>query len=351
MLIENARQMHIIVSDFQPQSQNALNQKLQTMVHGLQEVDKLKSQFQDVQVPPEVLDYIDQGRNPKLYTKNCIEKALAKNEQVKGKIDAYQKLKKSLIVELEKIFPNEISKYKALRYPNETRHMFDVELNEESQIEDHTLSDMAKLEKDASDETPIFKIEDNLENDENMRILNTNATEESEGFKCNGCAETFVLIRDFNAHVIKHLDIKSLENMICGLNRKANVSLNTQEIQYQCKICHKAFSCSSGLSEHVKTHSDDRPHECSVCNLRFECIRDLHQHQKEHFKRKTKKQQYSCNYCNQTYSKKGNLKSHMTSHAANPPFECTICNASFNRKSALNTHRRFVHHATIGMGG
>lgn len=31
--------------------------------------------------------YIDQGRNPQLYTKECLERALAKNEQVKGKID------------------------------------------------------------------------------------------------------------------------------------------------------------------------------------------------------------------------------------------------------------------------
>lgn len=34
-----------------------------------------------------VCRYIDQGRNPQLYTKECLERALAKNEQVKGKID------------------------------------------------------------------------------------------------------------------------------------------------------------------------------------------------------------------------------------------------------------------------
>ena len=31
--------------------------------------------------------YIDQGKNPNLYTKDCLEKALAKNELVKGKMD------------------------------------------------------------------------------------------------------------------------------------------------------------------------------------------------------------------------------------------------------------------------
>jgi mediator of RNA polymerase II transcription subunit 10 len=115
MFIENVRQIHIIVSDFQPQSQNVLNQKLLALVHGLQEVDKLKSQVQEVHVPLEVFDYIDQGRNPQLYTKDCIEKALAKNEQVKGKIDAYRKFKANMLLELSKTFPNELSKYRAIR--------------------------------------------------------------------------------------------------------------------------------------------------------------------------------------------------------------------------------------------
>jgi mediator of RNA polymerase II transcription subunit 10 len=59
--------------------------------------------------------YIDQGRNPQLYTKDCIEKALAKNEQVKGKIDAYRKFKANMLLELSKTFPNELSKYRAIR--------------------------------------------------------------------------------------------------------------------------------------------------------------------------------------------------------------------------------------------
>ncbi|XP_017775943.1 PREDICTED: mediator of RNA polymerase II transcription subunit 10 [Nicrophorus vespilloides] len=115
LFAENVRQIHIIVSDFQPQSQNVLNQKLQALVHGLQEVDKLKSQVQDVHVPLEVFDYIDQGRNPQLYTKDCIEKALAKNEQVKGKIDSFRKFKANMLLELSKTFPNELNKYRALR--------------------------------------------------------------------------------------------------------------------------------------------------------------------------------------------------------------------------------------------
>ena len=41
--------------------------------------------------------YIDQGKNPNLYTKDCLEKALSKNEQVKGKIDNLKVLVYGLI--------------------------------------------------------------------------------------------------------------------------------------------------------------------------------------------------------------------------------------------------------------
>jgi mediator of RNA polymerase II transcription subunit 10 len=113
--IENVRQIKIIVSDFQPQGQPGLNQKLHTIVKDLQEIDKLRSRVADIQVPLEVFDYIDQGRNPQLYTKDCMEKAVAKNEEVKGKIDAYRLFKAKLLEELTRVFPKETACYRAMR--------------------------------------------------------------------------------------------------------------------------------------------------------------------------------------------------------------------------------------------
>jgi mediator of RNA polymerase II transcription subunit 10 len=113
--IENVRQIQIIVSDFQPQGQPGLNQKLQQIVKDLQEVEKVGKKVQDIQVPLEVFDYIDSGRNPQLYTKDCMEKAVAKNEEAKGKIDAYRMFKARLMLELSTVFPKEMSCYRALR--------------------------------------------------------------------------------------------------------------------------------------------------------------------------------------------------------------------------------------------
>jgi len=62
--------------------------------------------------------YIDRGCNPQLYTKDCIEKALHKNEQVKGKIDILKKFKANVLSDLGQTFPNELAKYRALRSNN-----------------------------------------------------------------------------------------------------------------------------------------------------------------------------------------------------------------------------------------
>jgi len=111
--------MHFELND----SQAVLNQKVNTLVTGLKEIDQLKRSglFRNyfgynrleysytlcillklflkllkvggIVIPVEVFNYIDQGQNPSLYTKNTLERALAKNEQVKGKIEVYSQFR------------------------------------------------------------------------------------------------------------------------------------------------------------------------------------------------------------------------------------------------------------------
>lgn len=115
LFIENVRQVNIMVADFQPQAQSVLNQKIQKIVTDLRDIDKLKNEMMDVQIPMEVFEYIDQGRNPQLYTKDCMNQAVAKNEEAKGKIDAYKRFKAHMLVELDKQFPREVNTYRAIR--------------------------------------------------------------------------------------------------------------------------------------------------------------------------------------------------------------------------------------------
>lgn len=45
-------------------------------------MDSLKTQFMDVRVPLELLDYLDQGKNPQLYTRQCLERTRQDNKEV-----------------------------------------------------------------------------------------------------------------------------------------------------------------------------------------------------------------------------------------------------------------------------
>uniref|UniRef100_A0A9J7X931 Mediator of RNA polymerase II transcription subunit 10 n=1 Tax=Cyprinus carpio carpio TaxID=630221 RepID=A0A9J7X931_CYPCA len=54
--VENIRQLGIIVSDFQPSSQTGLNQKLNFMITGLQDIEKCRQQLHDINVPLEVFE-------------------------------------------------------------------------------------------------------------------------------------------------------------------------------------------------------------------------------------------------------------------------------------------------------
>ncbi|CAK5029152.1 unnamed protein product [Meloidogyne enterolobii] len=79
---ENARHMGVIASDFSVQSQEPLNQKVQTLVSGLQVLDQLKNQFVDVRVPIRLLDILDEGNNPQLFTKEALEDTRKRNKEV-----------------------------------------------------------------------------------------------------------------------------------------------------------------------------------------------------------------------------------------------------------------------------
>ncbi|EDV26006.1 Mediator of RNA polymerase II transcription subunit 10 [Trichoplax sp. H2] len=110
-LCETSRQVGIIASDFQATSQKVLNDKLRGLITNLREINDMKEKFDDIEVPLEVFSYIDEGRNPELYTKACLDKVVMMNQEMKGKVDAYKNFKTTLCEGLAKVFPKEMEAY------------------------------------------------------------------------------------------------------------------------------------------------------------------------------------------------------------------------------------------------
>ena len=67
-----------------------------------------------------ILSYIDDGKNPLLYTKDCLLKTLRKNEEIKGKIVTFKTFRELLLEELNKNFPEEYDAYMKNRQPDTT---------------------------------------------------------------------------------------------------------------------------------------------------------------------------------------------------------------------------------------
>ncbi|KAK3204739.1 hypothetical protein Dsin_018785 [Dipteronia sinensis] len=107
-------QLYLTVSSFNSASQLPLLQRLNSLVTELDNMVKLSEKC-DIQVPVEVLNLIDEGKNPDEFTRDVINSCIAKNQVTKGRTDAFKSFRKHHLEELERTFPDEVESYREIR--------------------------------------------------------------------------------------------------------------------------------------------------------------------------------------------------------------------------------------------
>ncbi|KAJ6825326.1 mediator of RNA polymerase II transcription subunit 10b [Iris pallida] len=107
-------QLYLTVSSFNSASQLPLLHRLNALVAELDNMQRL-SENCNLQIPMEVLNLIDDGKNPDEFTKDVLNSCIAKNQITKGKTDAFKSLRKYLLEELEQTFPDEVENYREIR--------------------------------------------------------------------------------------------------------------------------------------------------------------------------------------------------------------------------------------------
>lgn len=87
-----------------PETQQQLVRKIHQLTTSLATLST-SSSAHTISLPPEIIDYIDQGRNPDIYTRELVEAVQRSNQYLKGKSEAFAGFRDMLAEEMIKGIP------------------------------------------------------------------------------------------------------------------------------------------------------------------------------------------------------------------------------------------------------
>ncbi|KAI7883911.1 hypothetical protein K492DRAFT_158948 [Lichtheimia hyalospora FSU 10163] len=98
-------ELSVVVFDFQPEGNQLVRNKINTIIEHYRKIDELKKDI-DTFIPEEVINFVEHGKNPDLFTQGFVERTASENQFTYGKVKAVNEFRSILADEFEKSFPD-----------------------------------------------------------------------------------------------------------------------------------------------------------------------------------------------------------------------------------------------------
>ncbi|KAF9192863.1 Mediator of RNA polymerase II transcription subunit 10 [Haplosporangium sp. Z 767] len=118
-LIECLLELSITVYDFQAESNSLVHQKIQELIAQLSDIEGLKDKLGNMVVPWEVLSFIEDGKNPDLFSKSFIEAVAGENQFTNGKITAMKASQQKALGRCKTSFEDALTQNLGSAFPEE----------------------------------------------------------------------------------------------------------------------------------------------------------------------------------------------------------------------------------------
>ena len=123
---------------------------------------------------------------------------------------------------------------------------------------------------------------------------------QEKNYQCSECGKAFGQKEHLNNHMVVHTGVR----------------------RFKCTICNKQYSYRTGLTYHMMVHSNDRPYKC-FCRQSFTSISALKEHGRIHLGEKLR---CPSEGCDKKYVTKRGLKYHLQ-HCSYSQDSTTMTNA------------------------
>ncbi|XP_030063673.1 zinc finger and BTB domain-containing protein 41 [Microcaecilia unicolor] len=241
--------------------------------------------------------------------------------------------------------------------------------NSDDEIDADSSNSMDKIEsyKDGSDKIDNEDTGSEFNADEETSGDDTQAEEQSDKEQSNEVNENLDSAQHFPEGlapvIVQSSSKKILKCPKCDktFNRRgkyeSHTRVHTGEKPFECDICHQRYSTKSNLTVHRKKHSSEtdfhkKEHKCPYCSKLHASRKTLVKHVKRFHPesiqeflsiRMIKIEEWECDICSKSFTRRPHLQEHMILHSQDKPFKCTYCEEHFKSRFARLKHQEKFH--------